>query len=201
MRCRQATRNRCRSTATLPVPRRHAHLDRTDPHVAAVARYLLDAALDPEVGGPRPARRCGVMRTSAVPRRTTLLLARFRFQLALSGRDGRRSQVAEDAQALAYRGKPDAPDWLPPEEVAALLAAEPSGNVPADLARDDLERAVAALDALQPHLAIEADALAERLATAHTRVRAAARMRGITVTAHTPVDVLGVYLYLPTVAS
>ena len=53
----------------------------------------------------RPARRCGVMRTSAVTRRTTLLLVRFRMHLELPGRDDRRQVVAEDAQVLAYRGR------------------------------------------------------------------------------------------------
>ena len=51
----------------LPVPPREAYLDRTDPNVAAIARYVLESALDPDVPADvRPARRCGVMRTSAV---------------------------------------------------------------------------------------------------------------------------------------
>ena len=81
----------------LPVPRRHAHLDRTDGCVTAVARYVLDTALDPLAPGPRPARRCGVVRTAAVQRRTTLLLARFRFTVTLPVGGARRDVVAEDA--------------------------------------------------------------------------------------------------------
>ena len=38
----------------LPVPPREAYLDRTDPNVAAIARYILESALDPETAG-RPA--------------------------------------------------------------------------------------------------------------------------------------------------
>ncbi|MGH3421953.1 MAG: hypothetical protein ACRDOD_20450, partial [Streptosporangiaceae bacterium] len=92
-----------------------AYLDRTDPNVAAIARYVLESALDPEVPADmRPARRCGVMRTSAVSRRTTLLLVRFRMHLELPGRDDRRQVIAEDAQVLAYRGRADLEDWLPP---------------------------------------------------------------------------------------
>ena len=74
------------------------------------------------------------MRTAAVSRRTTLLLVRFRMHLELPGRDDRRQVVAEDAQVLAYRGRADAAEWLPPAEVQALLAARPIGNVPPDQA-------------------------------------------------------------------
>jgi superfamily II DNA or RNA helicase len=184
----------------LPVPRKHAHLDRTDPAVGATARYVLDTALDPNTPGPRPARRCGVMRTDSVAKRTTLLLVRFRMHLTLPARTGTRRLVAEDAGILAYRGRPAAPDWLPDEEVEALLDAQPTGNVPADLAADDLDRAIGQLDALATHLDAEAAARAERLRESHARVREASRQSGttrITVEPHTPVDVLGVYVYLP----
>lgn len=184
----------------LPVPHREAHLDRTDPSVAAVARYVLDSALDTKTPGPRPARRCGVLRTDAVAKRTTLLLVRFRLHLTLPARDGRKPLVAEEARVLAFRGKAADPQWLPPEEVDELLAALPTGNVAPDLARDDVERAVSQLGALMPHLNAEAEALAGTLHDSHVRVRQAARQSGVSkidVRANTPVDVLGVYVYLP----
>lgn len=187
----------------LPVPRRHAHLDRTDPSVAAVARYVLDSALDRKTPGPRPARRCGVLRTDAVSKRTTLLLVRFRLHLTLPARDGKRPLVAEEARVLAFRGRPTEPGWLTPEEVDLVLAGKPSGNVAPDLARDDVERAVAQLGPLMPHLDTEAEAMAARLHESHVRVRQATRQAGtskIDVRANTPVDVLGVYVYLPAVA-
>ena len=116
----------------LPVPPREARLDRTDPNVAAIARYVLESALDPSLpAGLRPARRCGVMRTATVQRRTTLLLVRLRMHVGLPGREEARQVVAEDAQVLAFRGRPDEPEWLPDDDVQALLAATPSGNVPA----------------------------------------------------------------------
>ncbi|MBG0824921.1 DEAD/DEAH box helicase [Planomonospora sp. ID91781] len=187
----------------LPVPRKHAHLDRTDPHVGAVARYVLDSALDPMTPGPRPARRCGVMRTGTVERRTTLLLVRFRMHLTLPGREGPRPMVAEEARVLAYRGRPTEPEWLPKEEVEALLSAEPGGNIAPELAADDLARAIGRLEQLRPHLDAEARAAADRLRESHVRVRQATRQSGISkidVEAHTPADVLGLYIYLPVVA-
>jgi hypothetical protein len=44
--------------------------------VAGLAGHVLDEALDTQLDGA--ARRCGVMRTDAVQRRTTVLLCRFR---------------------------------------------------------------------------------------------------------------------------
>jgi hypothetical protein len=185
----------------LPVPPRTAYLDRTDPNVAAIARYVLESALDQSMPPMlRPARRCGVMRTSAVNRRTTLLLVRFRMHLELPGRDDRRQVVAEDAQILAYRGKAGQAEWLAPGEVQALLAARPSGNVPPDQAIDFAERAVDDVAGLLPHLDSAADALAARLREDHIRVREAGGQharRQIAVRAQKPADILGVYVYLP----
>ena len=185
----------------LPVPSREAYLDRTDPNVAAIARYVLESALDPMVpAAVRPARRCGVMRTAAVARRTTLLLVRFRMHVELPGRDDRRQVVAEDAQVLAYRGRADEADWLSPAEVQDLLTAQPSGNVPPDQAMDFAERAVADVPALGAELDSTADTLAIRLRDDHIRVREASGQhvrRQIAVRAQKPADILGIYVYLP----
>ena len=185
----------------LPVPPREAYLDRTDPNVAAIAQHVLESALDPALPAPlRPARRCGVMRTSAVARRTTLLLVRFRMHLELPGRDDRRQVVAEDAQVLAYRGRAAEADWLSPAEVQDLLKAQPSGNVPPDQAIDFAERAVADLPLLLARLDGLADAAADRLREDHIRVREASGQhvrRQLAVRAQKPADILGVYVYLP----
>ncbi|WP_182883950.1 helicase-related protein [Microbispora sp. H10949] len=202
----------------LPVPRRHAHLDRTDPSVGAIARYVLDAALDRSVSWPTSNRpsRCGVMRTAAVQRRTTLLLVRFRLHLELPAKSGKKLLVAEEARVLAFRGKPTAPEWLPQGEVETLLTSKPSGNVASDIARDDLDRLLALETGVDQNgeeqtwprlmwelgsaLDAEAHAMAERLRESHARARAASRQSGIskiTVTPNTPADLLGVYVYVP----
>lgn len=189
--------------ADLPVKPREAYLDRTDPNVTAIARYVLESALDsvtPADPRDRPTRRCGAMRTSAVTKRTTLLLVRYRFHLELPGRDGPRQLVAEDAQVLGYRGQPATAEWLTPEEVTALLAAAPSGNVQPDQALDFTERAVAALPFLLEHLSDVADDLAVKLRDDHIRVREAGGQRvrrQVAVRAQKPADILGVYVYLP----
>ncbi len=185
----------------LPVPPGESCLNRADPNVAAVARYVLESALDPSLpAGLRPARRCGVMRTAAVSRRTTLLLARFRLHVELPGRDRPRRVVAEDARLLAYRGRPDDADWLSSEEAQQLASARPSGNIPPDQAIDFAEQAVSGLPRLGAHIDETADELAAALRESHIRVREAAGQharRQIVVRPEKPADILGVYVYLP----
>lgn len=184
----------------LPAPRKHAILNRTDPCVEAISRHVLDAALDPAFDpAARPARRAGVTRTKGVSARTTLLLTRFRFHLDLPGRDAIRQLIAEDAQVMAFRGSPSSPEWLGDEEVAELLTATADSNVPADQARDLAARVMDHLDALNPVLNNRADTLADELLESHRRVRAGAgaAKRGLAVRAQKPVDILGVYVYLP----
>ena len=142
------------------------------------------------------------MRTAAVQRRTTLLLLRLRMHVGLPGRGETKQVVAEDAQVLAFRGRPTEPEWLPAENVQALLTAPASGNVPPDQAADFTERAIADLPDLHAPLEQLADDLAEGLREAHLRVREATGQRArrqITVRAQKPADVLGVYVYLPAV--
>ncbi|MGH3907332.1 MAG: helicase-related protein [Pseudonocardiaceae bacterium] len=190
----------------LPAPRTAAVLHRTDTKVGAVARYVLDAALDPMLAAfARPARRCGVIRTATVTAPTTAVLARFRFHLTLPGRDGQRVQVAEEARVLAFTGQPTDPSWLDPDAVEELLMTRAGANVPPDAARNMAAAVLTQLSALTPHLEPIAGELATTLRDSHVRVRRAARGRqagalgvaGLTVSAQLPVDVLGVYVYLP----
>jgi hypothetical protein len=191
----------------LPTPRGAAALIRSDPTTVAIARYVLDAALDPALDSrARPARRCAMIVTSTVSVPTTAVLIRVRLHLTLPGRDGPRAQVAEEARVLAFTGTPAQPAWLAPAKVEQLLAARPDRNVPPDIARNIMSGVLAALPAtLGPNLERFAHDLADELRDAHTRVRTAARgeragdltVRGLAVRPELPVDVLGAYLYQP----
>jgi superfamily II DNA or RNA helicase len=176
----------------LPVRAGEHVLLRTDPAVRALARYVLETALDDTADGP--ARRCGAIRTAAVAYATTLLLVRFRFQLTLPGRVQPRTMIAEDARLLAYRRG----EWLADNEIAALLRAQPENVLP-ELARQAIQRALGELGKVASHLEAIAASLADEQLAAHRKVRAAsgAARRGLSVTPSGPPDVLGVYVYLP----
>src|SRR5207302_1272375 len=95
--------------------------------------------------------RCGVMRTSRVAKRTTLLLLRHRFHIITRTADDERQLLAEDAHLVAFAGSPQNPEWLPADAADLLPGPEPDRNVNADQARAilpiDLLQRVAAGDA------------------------------------------------------
>ncbi|WP_234532927.1 helicase-related protein [Streptomyces shenzhenensis] len=185
------------------VARGEAALVRTDPVVGALASHVLNAALDTQAEGARPARRCGVITTDAVTTRTTLLLVRYRFHLTLPSRSGERQLVAEDARLLAFEGAPKNGAWLAPEQAAALLEATASENTDPHFGERTMTRILGQLPDINGHLETYGDELAAELDAAHRRVRTASGeiVRGLSVTAQKPADILGAYVYLPAAAS
>jgi superfamily II DNA or RNA helicase len=177
-------------------------LGRHHPFVEALARYLLEAALT--LGPHAPAPRCGVVRTSAVPRRTVLLLLRLRFLLE-GGGDGTSPTgggplLAEEVRIVGLRGLPPGPvETLEESEPLDLLRnLPPEANVSPQERRETLEEALAAWPDLQASLRPLVEARARRLEEAHRRVRSAAGI-GTSVRArpHWPPDLLGLLVLLP----
>ncbi|MGW3246175.1 helicase-related protein [Streptomyces sp. NPDC001070] len=185
------------------VARGEAALVRTDPVVGALAGHVLNAALDTQADGVRPARRCGVITTKAVDTRTTLLLVRYRFHLTLPSRSGEKQLVAEDARLLAFRGSPKNAEWLTQDEAVALLDATAGVNTDAYFGERTMTRILDQLPEVSGHLEAYGDELAAALDDSHRRVRKAADeiVRGLRVTAQKPADILGAYVYLPAAAS
>jgi superfamily II DNA or RNA helicase len=185
--------------ATAAVARGEAALVRTDPVVGALAGYVLNAALDTQADGARPARRCGVTTTRAVEARTTLLLVRYRFHLTLPSRVGEKQLVAEDVRLLAFQGAPRNAVWLGQEPALALLEAQAAENTDPHFGERTMTRILGQLQDVTPRLEEYGDQLAAELRDSHRRVRTAAGeiIRGVTVTAQKPADILGAYVYLP----
>ncbi|MFI7214263.1 helicase-related protein [Micromonospora maritima] len=181
------------------VDRGEAALVRTDPAVVALAGYVLNAALDAQAAGPRPARRCGVVRTRAVSTRTTLLVARYRFHLTLPSRTGTRQIVAEDARLLAFSGAPANATWLPTDDALALLDATADANTDPGFGERTMRRLLDELPAVTDHLRDYGEELAAELLASHRRVRSASGeiVRGLAVTVQDRADILGAYVYLP----
>ncbi len=173
------------------------YLTRTSPLVEGLATYVLDTALDPHADSI--ASRSGVIRTAAVNKRATALLLRFRFDIVT--KRGRRTttQLAEDAVVVAFEGAPGQAMWLDAGAAEALMLAEPTGNVPAAQATDLVRMVIDGIEQLRPRLEEEASTRAQALLEAHERVRQAARAATVTSTVEPklPVDVLGIYVFLP----
>lgn len=193
-------RRRIPFSVTPAVPRGEASLTRTDPVVGAVAAYVLANALDRHApAGLKPARRCGVIRTSAVTTRTTLLLVRYRYQLTLPGRYGNAALIAEDARVLGFEGAPARARWLPDDAATALLTATPDQNTLPEFTGSAITTILTGLGEVRPEVNRRAGEFAAELRDAHRRVRRTVdqAIRGLTVTPAGDGDILGVYVYLP----
>ncbi len=182
---------------SLPVPDGVQYLSRTHPIVEGMASFILETAQDSETKSV--ARRAGVIRTHLVGKRTTLLLALFRYHIFRKTDQGESPLLAEDCQLLAFEGAPANAVWLNPERAEELMMAEPDTNVPPDIASHALSRILEGFDSIRPHLEEAARQRGDQLRLAHTRVRQASRMKGVTyrVEPKLPPDILGVYVFLP----
>ncbi len=181
----------------LPVKEGVLYLNRTHPLIEGLAGFVTSTALDPLLGGV--ARRAGAIRTRGVQRRTTALLARFRFHLLTRSGEVERPLLAEACRLLAVAGSPENAEWLASAAAEALLRLEPEGNILPDQAREFVRKVVAGFPQLTPRLNEVAASFGEELLAAHRRVRQTSRVRGTSTRIEPvlPVDVLGVYVYLP----
>lgn len=177
------------------------YLSRTHPLIESLATYVMDTTLDANAASSSIARRCGVIRTSQATRRTTLLLLRLRYHLITQrNEESPKTMLAEESQVVAFEGSPQNAHWLADAAfIERLLTAQPSANIHPEQATHFLQAVLTNLSLLDAHLHETVKARGEDLLADHRRVRAASALRGVKqrVEAQFPVDILGIYLYLP----
>ena len=181
----------------LPSPSDAEYIARTHPLVQNLASYIFDSALNSD--DRAKAKRCGAIRTKSVTKRTTLLLLRLRFNLLTRGKDFERSLLAEECQVAGFAGSPANPQWLEKDTTLNLLQAQPDDIIYPEQAASFVAKVIDGYENLVPSLEKLARKQARALQEAHTRVRTAAKIKGIKykVTPLLPVDVLGIYVFLP----
>lgn len=190
------TKRRFKARFEEPVDEKTMLLSRTHPVIEGLASWVIDTALDPITDSA--ARRCGAIRTDQVAQRTTALLVRIRYDLTSAVAGGQ--TLAEEARLLAFRGSPEQPDWLHEDDAVALLAIPPSANLTPEQAQSSVTQVLDAWDGLQPRLNEVASERAAALRDAHERVRTSGKLKGrTTVEPRLPVDLLGIYIFLPQV--
>jgi ERCC4-related helicase len=186
---------------SMPVQEGELYLNRTHPIVEGLSTFVMEGAFDPLLKSL--AKRCGVIKTGLVDRRTTLLLTRFRFHIITEKENEEKALLAEDCCVFGFKGSPANAEWIDPQSAEKLLTASPvKENVSFDQALHFLNRATEEFDAIKPHLEQGAKTRADELLKAHTRVRKASSHKGIKqrVEPHLPPDVLGLYIYLPKIS-
>jgi superfamily II DNA or RNA helicase len=190
-----------------PTPEGAEYLGRNHRFVATLAQFLMEEALSGASGERRmangrqrfsPVSRCGVIRTRAVARLTTVLLLRVRF---LVEQPERTPLLAEEVQVVGYTGTAAAPAWLPDDDALRLLAAKPDENVPMGEKQELVQHALAGWEAIEPALPDRIQQRAEALAEAHRRIRQAVslKVRGLTAKPQLPPDLLGLLVLTPVV--
>jgi superfamily II DNA or RNA helicase len=182
-----------------PTPEGAEYLGRNHRFVTTLAQFLMEEAMTK--GGDARASRCGVIRTRAISKLTTLLLLRVRHLLK---QPGRADLLAEEVHVIGYLGAAPSKDgdWLPEEAVLHLLAsAEPDANISMEERRELVSRTLTSWPALQEALKPQILARATALADSHRRIRQAVsmRVRELKVEAQLPPDLLGVLILQPLV--
>lgn len=175
------------------------HIHRSHPLVSTFAQYLTEKALDGS--SPDLVSRCGAFFTEAVTTRTIVLLLRLRIKLSNIDQNSHHTTLSEEVSVIAIQNT-DKPELLRQVDAQKLLAIQPSRNM--DLTRRDreIDKAIQTIPTLQPLLTEVAKAHAKQLLEDHRRIREAsvARISGYGVTPSLPVDILGLYVLLPTLS-
>lgn len=183
-----------KSVATKGLPLDFAELHRSHPLVTVLADHLIEGAL---TGDTQITARCAVTETDAVDTATTVYLLRLRHQLSYVRRKQAHHLMAEETVAVAAQGRVK-PIWLSDEGVAKLLESTPSGNLPEDLIRREIQLSIQFAQSESTYFEQLARDRSQALLEDHRRVREAARDVGqYSVNPCLPVDVIGVYVLLP----
>jgi superfamily II DNA or RNA helicase len=186
-------------TFTSPTPEDAEYLGRNHRFVTTLARFLLEEALTRR--GSASASRCGVIRTRAVARLTTIVLLRVRYLVHQPGRSPLLSEEVLVSGIIPGAGI-GAPSWLAEGEAFRLLAdAQPDANIGLAEKRELIRSMLDAWPTLQASLRERIKARAEELEKSHKRVRQAValRVRELSVAPQLPPDLLGILVLQPVV--
>lgn len=188
-----------RISFTSPTPQGAEYVGRNHPFIVALARFLMEEALTK--AGAATATRCGVIRTRAVSRMTTIALLRVRYLL---NQPERAPLLSEEVLVTAWThgAASGARDWISVDEALRLLAsAQPDAILPMTEKRELIAAALAAWPTCESALQEQIKARGVELEKSHKRVRQAValRVRELTVVPQFPPDLLGLLVLQPVV--
>ena len=183
-----------------PPEKNAAFIHRSYPLVTILADYVLETALEKKLDDKlnvQIAARCGVYETNAVDLVTTIFLIRLRHKIEMTRKRKTKTTLAEEALLLGFEGRKK-PVELPVEKLDALLKEQPTGNLAKSVMKRELNTS---LDWWRENSHIFERIARDRsdaLLADHKRVRQAAQDRGAySVTPGFPVDLIGLYVLLP----
>jgi superfamily II DNA or RNA helicase len=183
-----------------PTPEKYLYLGRNHPFVEHLCRHVLNNAINARAG-QRVAARAAVIRTAHVQQKTVILQLRVRNVIA--EKKTRREIVAEEMWLWGYRGAVSAGNFLSKQEAMELmLNAKPAQNMTPQEQAHFFNRELPWMQDVNTFMQITQPLAQERanhLVEAHTRFRQLVNGSQYEVATLLPMDVLGVYVLLPTV--
>ena len=186
----------------LPVAEGELYLTRTHPVVEGLAATSWTRPSIRSWSGV--ARRCGVIRTSAVTRRTTLLLMRLRFHIVTELRRAGAPPAGRGLPGCSPSpGRPQTPSGSRRSRPRRCSTAEPDGQRRARPgAPTSSDWSVDGFDRARARIWSESPASARASCSTPTAGSAGRRAHGrqLPSSRSCPPDVLGIYVYLPQAA-
>ena len=164
----------------------------------------MEKALDnykdsPDVFDPSILGRVGCWVSSEVKNKTTIAILRIRHQLTTQSRHKTNTLLVEEASCISWAGR-DTNNLIDGKEVLKLISAMPSKTLPSNLVNRNIKEALSKLSELKPAFNEFAENRSRELINDHRRVREASDARGkYNVKALLPIDVVGLYVLLPSV--
>lgn len=181
-----------------PTPEGYHYLGRNNRFVEQLCQLVMANTLARQ---DKRAARAAVIRTRQVPSKTTLLL--FRCRNVIEQGKGGHQIVAEEMLIWGWRGTPQDKEFLDHAEARELLAAARASSDLSPQARASfLENELRLLGSLDQEFTVIAEQQSKRLVAAHERFSALMdKQRFQVVYPVLPMDLLGIYVLLPEVAS
>jgi ERCC4-related helicase len=183
-----------------PPEKNAAFIHRSNPLVTVLADYMLETTLEQNQDDGLDAQiaaRCGVYETNTVSLVTTVLLVRLRHKIEMTRHGKTKTTLAEEAILLGFEGRKN-PVELHREKLDVLVAERPIGNLDKSVIERELRTS---LDWWHDNSQIFEKIAQDRsnaLLADHRRVRQAAKDQGTySVTPGFPVDLIGLYVLLP----
>jgi len=183
-------------TFVSPTPEGAAYIGRNHELIEALAEYLMDQGLHPVSATP-PVSRCGVIRTSQVESRTTLLLLRPRYLIRERKKEAPPA-LMEETLVWGFTGI--YPDITPlsPETARHLLDTLGStANLSPQEKREVLEETLKAWQPLQARLEGLIRERSRHLEETHRRIRQLTKEKSVKPEPSLPPDLLGLLVALP----
>jgi len=178
-----------------PTPDGYLYIGRNNIFIEQLCQYIMAKSLvsDKDNG----AARAAVIKTNSVDIKTTVLL--FRVRNVIEDKSGKNQVVAEEMLLWGYKGGSNSGDYLSPIQCGEVLySTRASANLTSEAKQSFLENELQDLPVLKETFDGVAEDRSKHLVEAHERYRKVlGGSRFKVVYPVLPMDILGMYIFLP----